>query len=83
MWKCSSNGANDWNIIDTSRDTYNAAAKYLRPDSTIAEQNDGPLFDILSNGFKPRTFFSDTNRSGYTYVYAAFAENPFKNALAR
>ena len=33
--------------------------------------------DILSNGFKLRTSSTDTNVSGNTYVYIAFAENPF------
>jgi hypothetical protein len=39
--------------------------------------------DFLSNGFKFRTSDSATNASGGTYIYMAFAENPFKNALAR
>ncbi len=39
--------------------------------------------DILSNGFKLRTTNGDGNKSGDTFIYAAFAENPFKNANAR
>jgi len=41
------------------------------------------LFDLLSNGFKLRTTSSNYNGSGNTYIYMAFAENPFRNALAR
>jgi hypothetical protein len=39
--------------------------------------------DALSNGFKLRSTAADLNASGGTYIYAAFAENPFKYALAR
>ena len=40
--------------------------------------------DILSNGFKLRGDGSgSTNASAATYIYAAFAENPFKYSLAR
>jgi hypothetical protein len=37
--------------------------------------------DIVSNGFKIRTNSADRNTG--TFVYAAFAENPFKIARAR
>ena len=39
--------------------------------------------DIVSNGFKIRNNGSYTNTNGATYVYLAFAENPFKYANAR
>jgi hypothetical protein len=39
--------------------------------------------DILSNGFKIRDSNIFNNGSGNTLIYAAFAENPFKNSLAR
>lgn len=40
--------------------------------------------DVVSNGFKTRTVNSDTNGSGSpVYIYAAFAEVPFKYATAR
>jgi len=37
----------------------------------------------LSNGFKQRNTYADANTSSGTYIYMAFAENPFKNSLAR
>jgi len=40
-------------------------------------------WDILSNGFKLRTDGNNFNASGGTYIYLAFAENPFKYANAR
>jgi hypothetical protein len=71
-----------WAIWDTSRNTYNVVNNYLLANSSNAE---GVLdsLDILSNGFKLRTTNVDNNASGGTYVYMAFAENPFKYSLAR
>ena len=72
----------DWRIIDTSRDTYNAAINILRAQDSIAEG--GSLVgDILSGGFKIRTTDVQLNASGGTYIFMAFAESPFKNSLAR
>jgi len=39
--------------------------------------------DILSNGFKLRGTVDNANGNGSSYIYMAFAENPFKNSLAR
>ena len=40
--------------------------------------------DILSNGFKLKADPSGySNYNGWSYVYAAFAEHPFKTARAR
>ena len=47
------------------------------------EDTSGEDIDILSNGFKPRDSAGAWNVSGGTYIYAAFAENPFKYANAR
>ena len=74
----------NWSIHDSSRATYNLTINELYPDTSDAEYtgtNDS--FDFLSNGFKARAAGTPTNTSGGTYIYAAFAENPFKNALAR
>ncbi len=77
--------ANVWLIGDSKRDGYNSANpsanKQLQAQAANTESN----FDIdyLSNGFKLRNTDSYLNASGGTYIYAAFAENPFKNALAR
>ena len=73
----------DWVIYDTSRDPYNVAGLYLLPDSSAAEGGSGtPRLDFLSNGFKLRQSGQD-NTSSATYIYACFAENPFKYANAR
>jgi len=83
LWKCSTS-AYDWDIYDTSRDPYNSAYHRLIPDSSGAEQTlSPPTVNILSNGFNLIYGYSSSNNNGDTYIYAAFAENPFKYALAR
>ena len=82
MIKVSSGTTGDWELYDTSRDTYNASSKEIWANSSNAERSVIPI-DILSNGFKPRDSSSNTNGSGFTYIYMAFAENPFKYANAR
>jgi hypothetical protein len=73
-----------WEVMDSSRDTYNAVIKTLQPDLSDAEySNSAYSIDFLSNGFKLRNTNTYWNGSGETYIYMAFAENPFKNALAR
>jgi len=66
-----------WNLHDNKRDTYNLTYKRLFPDLSDAEatSTDNSI-DILSNGFKCRAANTDTNGSGSTYIYMAFAENP-------
>jgi hypothetical protein len=75
----------DWRIFDTARDTYNLANHKLFPNLSDADFTDADNdIDILSNGFKLRTQNGGTNALiGTMYIYAAFAENPFNNSLAR
>jgi hypothetical protein len=74
----------NWGVWDTSRDPYNAVQYELVPNLSDAETTAaGPRLDILSNGFKLRNTGAAYNASGGTYVYACFAENPFKYANAR
>ncbi len=72
----------DWYIYDTVRNTYNVMTALLYINSSAAE---GPFvgFDALSNGFKVRSSAANFNASGGTYIFMAFAENPFKYSLAR
>jgi hypothetical protein len=72
----------DWEIWDTSRSTYNAVNAELYANSSSSESS-ATNPDILSNGFKIRSSAANYNASGGTYVYACFAENPYKLALAR
>ena len=83
MAKQSSAAGQSWNIFDTARNTYNVTNTTLYADQSSAEDSVSNAYDILSNGFKLRTSASQGNTNGATYIYAAFAENPFKNSLAR
>lgn len=67
----------NWHIWDNKRNPFNPVDKNLRPNSTSSESTETAL-DILSNGFKIRDGASGGwNGSGTTYLYMAFAENPF------
>ena len=66
-----------WVILDTARNSYNGMDARLFPDLTNAESTSQVLIDSLSNGFKLRTADTAYNGSGVTYIYMAFAENPF------
>jgi hypothetical protein len=79
-----SSGESNWQILDSSRSPYNLAGEDLLPNSSDAEKTIAQGFnqvDMLSNGFKIRN--TNCNDSGGTYIYACFAENPFKFSNAR
>jgi hypothetical protein len=77
MVKTSSN-AYGWAIHDTARQTYNEDERILQPNTSGAEATNSLWgVDILSNGFKWRNDGEVFNFSGYTYIFAAFAEHPF------
>jgi hypothetical protein len=73
----------NWVMFDTSRSTYNLQQADLYANLSDAEATNAIIPDILSNGFKVRTSNATWNTNGGTWIYAAFAENPFKNANAR
>ena len=78
-----SSGVDNWMIHDTRRNPYNLADARLMASSSDAESTSDNQLDILSNGFKMRSTNTATNQSGETYIYMAFAENPFKFSTAR
>jgi len=77
LLKDTTTGGSGWEILDNKRNTYNVMGERLYPNSSDVGST-ATLIDFLSNGFKLRTS-TDTwiNTSGNTYIYAAFAENPF------
>ena len=82
--KQSSASGQSWQIQDSTREAFNDANRsVLFPDLSNNESTDAFPLDFLSNGFKIRNSGSGNNASGATYIYMAFAENPFKNSLAR
>ena len=82
LFKNTADNTTNWRIYDTARSPYNLTQLELLPNQNSAESTGGGI-DILSNGFKVRTTGAAYNGSGNTIIYAAFAENPFKYALAR
>ena len=67
-----------WTIFDTTRKTFNIIDNRIHPNVSDAEYSgDGYGIDMLSNGFKQRSTAGAFNGSGRTYIYMAFAENPF------
>jgi len=71
-----SDGTNNWIITDNARGI-NGANPRLYADLTDAEGSAADYIDHLSNGFKIRTSAGSMNTSGGTYIFMAFAENPF------
>jgi len=72
--------ADNWFLYDTKRSPFNEADEYIRANIANAEGSNNFQIDMLSNGFKTRNsggFIGALNASGGSYVYMAFAENPF------
>ena len=84
----STSGLRDWLLWDTARGTANGVGVI---DGALQPNTPGTPYtgsgyegiDLLSNGFKWRNNFSPNYNTTETYIYMAFAENPFKNSLAR
>jgi hypothetical protein len=74
----------NWLIYDNKRDPDNRVAQGLFPNLGGAEtEQTGGFVDFVSNGVKCREDGSAMNASGGTFVYLAFAEQPFKFSNAR
>ena len=68
-------------MFDNKRDIDNVVGADLNPNSTAAEATSSYM-DFVSNGFKLRSTSGLVNDST-TFIYMAFAEQPFKFANAR
>jgi hypothetical protein len=78
-----SSGIEIWYVLDSKRGTYNVNKPRLNPNNSDAESSTYDIMDFTSNGFKFRNSDTSWNGNGDTYIFAAFAENPFKYSLAR
>ena len=73
-----STGADNWCIMDNKRDSFNVMDKRLFPHLSNAESTGvSNVVDFVSNGFCLRTSDSSFNLNGQSFIYMAFAENPF------
>jgi len=76
MVKRTNASGDDWVILDNKRDIHNVGKTKLFANDSRAEES-ATYIDFLSNGVKMRSAGGDNNTSGSTYIYMAFAENPF------
>jgi hypothetical protein len=73
-----SDSTGSWLIHDNKRNTFNVANLWLGANLSNAETTSSDESkDFLSNGWKIRGTGTAQNTSGGTYIYMAFAENPF------
>ena len=79
MYKASSISGQSWLIHDNKRGNQgaNANPQDLRLLANATNTEADVNIDFLSNGFKTRAGDAHINSSGTTYIYMAFAENPF------
>jgi len=72
-----------WQLFDGARDSLNPNTTEISPCTEAIEVTSGAgSFDFLSNGVKVRSSDTYTNKTGESYIYIAFADNPFKYAAA-
>ena len=71
-----------WPITNNKTLGYNPDNNELYANTSQVEATSDSM-DYLSNGFKVRWTSSEGNANGSTYIYMAFAEQPFKYANAR
>ena len=70
--------AQNWGMYDNKREPFNTNDAVLFPNLSNAETSSvNYALDFVSNGFKQRATGNQSNGSGQTYIYMAFAENPF------
>ena len=73
-----SSGTGNWLMYDNKRGAFNLNDEYFYANSNAGESTSSTSgYDFLSSGFKTRNTYNDGNVSGQTYIYIAFAENPF------
>ena len=73
-----SDSTSNWILFDQKRGLHNLNDDYLHPNNDATEGTSSSSgVDLLSNGFKQRNTYADANTSSGTYIYMAFAENPF------
>ena len=67
---------NQWQWINSTRDPQNSNNMHTLTPQTTAYEATGNAIELLSNGFKVRSGSGNFNYGG-TFLYCAWAENPF------
>jgi len=83
MVKLGSGAGENWHIFDNKRATSNVINARLISDGNAAENTNDSILDFTSNGVKFRENNAGWNGAANTYIYMAFAEQPFKYSNAR
>ena len=74
------NAVNNWIMFDNKRSTsdgFNRNNVLLLPNLSQGENTNDGVVDFVSSGIKIRDTKDEFNNSSGTYMYMAFAENPF------
>ena len=82
MVKCLTN-TGSWFVLDNKRDPDNEVLEELKWDSNAARVVNSNFMDFTATGFKLRSSGGAVNGAGQSYIFMAFAEDPFKYAEAR
>ena len=79
------NSTGNWVMKSVTIDPHNLADTALYANLSQAENSgvSGRPVDLLSNGFKARSTEVDINANGGTFIFMAFADQPFKYSNAR
>ena len=72
-----SSGTETWYINDNKRSAFNPTKAELYASESQAEGTGNARLDLVSNGVKMRTDNGGYNTGSETYIYMAFAEQPF------
>ena len=70
-------GTENWYMVDNKRNAFNIVNEFIKPNTGNAANTTSGTFNFFSNGFKNTASGGGQNESGHTYLYMAFAENPF------
>jgi len=77
------NDTNPWHMWDSAREPFNHKDKSFLANYSWTENDEhSDEMDFLSYGFRPAGGQNSGNGNGTLYVYAAFADHPFKYARA-
>ena len=79
----SATSAQDWEIHDAGRNPYNEVNARLEANLSSSEETAYNKCDFLANGFKLRNSTDSSNQGSQTFIYLAFADQPFKHSNAR
>jgi hypothetical protein len=72
-----------WRINDAVRNPFNGVDANLYPSASNAEDTGTVRMDFVSNGFKLKVSGGSHPNASTSYIYMAFAEQPFKFSNAR